>query len=352
MLLRNEVRPSAVETFSYFAKQGVTVKVISGDNPVTVADAARRAGIPGADQYVDATTLDTKEKIAKAAEEKTVFGRVTPEQKRSLIRALKRAGHTVAMTGDGVNDVLALKEADCSIAMASGSDIASQVSQIVLLDSDFSAMPAVVAEGRRVINNIERSAALFLVKNIFSFFLAWITILAAFAYPIVPAQLTLINVTTIGIPSFILALEPNTSLIRGKFLRNVMYRAFPAALTDLTVILGVVCFASAFQIPYEQSSTVAAILIGIVGMIMLIRVSSPLNVVRSILVGAMAVIFLLGVLLLPELLSMVPLSYGSWLVLAVFAMLAFPLMRAYTKIFEWASRLFGTLHSKIQDYIG
>ena len=201
ILLSNKIRAEAPETFGYFASQGVAVKVISGDNARTVSEVAKRAGIENADRFVDARTLTTEEAIRDAAGKYTVFGRVTPAQKRSLVQALKADGHTVAMTGDGVNDVLALKEADCSIAMASGSDVACQVSHIVLLDSNFASMPSVVAEGRRVINNIERSASLYLVKNIFSFFLTFFTLFATLPYPFSPAQLTLVSAVTIGIPS-------------------------------------------------------------------------------------------------------------------------------------------------------
>ena len=195
------MRENAKETFAYFHAQGVTVKVISGDNPVTVSAAAREAGIEGADRYVDASTLETYEDIEAACEEYNVFGRVKPNQKKLLIQALQSNKHTVAMTGDGVNDVLALKEADCSVAMASGSDVAAQISDLVLMNSDFSSMPSVVAEGRRVINNIERAASLYLVKNIFSLILAVISITAVFSYPLSPSQLTLMSLLSIGIPS-------------------------------------------------------------------------------------------------------------------------------------------------------
>ena len=204
--LKNPVRETAKETFAYFHDQGVTVKVISGDNPVTVAAAANEAGIQGADKYVDASTLESYEDIQNACEEYNVFGRVKPNQKKLLVQALQENKHTVAMTGDGVNDVLALKEADCSVAMASGSEVAAQISDLVLMNSDFASMPSVVAEGRRVINNIERAASLYLVKNIFSLILAIISITAAFSYPLTPSQLTLMSLISIGIPSLILAL--------------------------------------------------------------------------------------------------------------------------------------------------
>ena len=236
LVLENPIRPNAPKVFDYFHTQGVDVKVISGDNPVTVSAVAAQAGIRNAEQWVDARELQTDQDIAAAVREYTVFGRVVPNQKRKIVRALQSQGHTVAMTGDGVNDVLALKDADCGVAMASGADAACQVAQLVLLDSDFAAMPKVVAEGRRVINNIQRASALYLVKNILSFFLALITLFAAFPYPFVPIQLTLISALTIGVPSFFLALEPNHDLVKGKFLHNVLRRAFPGGLTAIFVI--------------------------------------------------------------------------------------------------------------------
>ena len=224
----NRIRPEAPETFRYFAEQGVAVKVISGDNPVAVSEVARQAGIEGAERYVDAATLDTDEKVAEAVRTCTVFGRVTPAQKRKFVKALQADGHTVAMTGDGVNDVLALKDADCGIAMASGAQAASQVAQLVLLESDFSGLPAVVAEGRRVINNIQRSASLFLVKNIFSFLLTFISLFITMPYPLQPLQLSLLSMVTIGIPSFILALEPTTRWCTANSSRMFCARPCPA----------------------------------------------------------------------------------------------------------------------------
>src|SRR5699024_9242152 len=217
VLLANPIREAAKETFQYFEEQGVEVKVISGDNPVTVSKVAKQAGIKNADKYVDASELKDEGALRKAVLKNTVFGRVTPDQKRKFVQILKDAGHTVAMTGDGVNDVLALKDADCSIAMASGSDAAAQASQLVLLESDFSCMPQVVLEGRRVVNNIQRSASLFLVKNIFSFLLSLISVVFMFTYPLEPSQISLISMFTIGVPAFFLALEPNKNRIKGHF---------------------------------------------------------------------------------------------------------------------------------------
>lgn len=334
VLFVNPIRPQAKETFSYFAKQGVSIKVISGDNPLTVSSAAQKAGIPGAERYVDASTLTTPEKMKEAIITNTVFGRVTPEQKRQFVRILKAEGHTVAMTGDGVNDVPSLKEANCSIAMASGSEVASQVAQLVLLDSNFASMPAVVAEGRRVINNVERSASLFLVKNIFSFFLAIISILAVFSYPVTPSQLSLINVFTIGIPSFLLALEPNTNLVSGKFLRNVMTRALPAAMTNLFLVIGVVLFSIAFPNIESEVSTISALIMGIVGMLMLATVCRPFDKKRLAMFVTMLVGMLVGLIFFHSLFSMVPLSLGGYLIFVVFALLAYPTMKTFRIVTE------------------
>ena len=247
VMLANPIRKGAKETFTYFAENDVDIKVISGDNPLTVSVIAAEAGIVGAERFVDASTLKEKEDYYRAVEEYTVFGRVTPSQKRMLVQALKEHKKTVAMTGDGVNDVLALKDADCSVAMASGSEAASNVAQLVLLDSDFSRMPSVVAEGRRVVNNIERTAALYIVKNIFSMLLAIFSVILMLDYPLEPSQVSLISMFTIGIPSFVLALEPNKELIRGHFLTNVLVRALPAGLTDFIVVSGLVIFCREFQ---------------------------------------------------------------------------------------------------------
>jgi len=319
--LRNPVRERARETFEYFHEQGVAVKVISGDSPITVAAAAREAGIDGAEQYVDASTLRSYEDMEAACREYNVFGRVKPNQKKLLIQALQAQGHTVAMTGDGVNDVLALKEADCSIAMASGSDVAAQISDLVLMDSDFSSMPSVVAEGRRVINNIERSASLYLVKNIFSLILAVISITAAFSYPLSPSQLTLMSLISIGLPSLVLALEPNENLVSGHFLRNAILRALPAAFTDLFIIIFVLLFQQAFQMDNAQISTITALLVTIVGFFMVWKVAKPVNWLHLGMMGGLIILLALVVLLIPSAFSLTPLNFGGYLVLTVFTLL-------------------------------
>ena len=287
VLLTGKLRPKAKETFAYFARQGVTVKVISGDNPATVSQIAQQAGIPGSECYIDAATLDTPEKIREAALHYTVFGRVTPQQKKDLVAALQKKKHVVAMTGDGVNDLLAMKQANCSIAMASGAEAASSLSSLVLLDSDFSAMPGVVAEGRRVINNIQRSASLFLVKNIFSFFLSLITLFTAWPYPLEPIHLTVISSLAIGVPSFVLTFEPKYDRIKGKFLPTVLRRAFPGGLTNVFVVLICQAFMAVFGLPKEEVSTVCASILSFVGLLVLFQVCKPFNLFRKCLWCAM-----------------------------------------------------------------
>ena len=280
ILLANPIRKDAPETFRYFAEQGVAIKVISGDNPVTVSQVAMEAGIADAAKYIDASSLHTEDEIREAAAQYTVFGRATPDQKRQLVHALQSAGHTVGMTGDGVNDVLALKDADCSVAMASGCDAAAQVSQLVLLESDFASMPSVVMEGRRVVNNIERSASLFLVKNIFSFLMAVFSVCFRITYPLEPSQISLISMFTIGIPGFFLALQPNGDIIHGRFLSNVLIKALPAGLTDFLVVGALVVFGSVFGVNETDISTACTMLLAIVGFMILYHISKPLNPLR------------------------------------------------------------------------
>ncbi len=324
ILLANKIRDSAEETFRYFAENDVAVKVISGDNAMAVSDVARRAGIDGAEKYIDARELVTDEQIASAALEYTVFGRVTPDQKKKLIHSMREAGHKVAMTGDGVNDVLALKEADCSVAMASGSDVAAHASHIVLLDSDFASMPSVVAEGRRVINNIERSASLYLWKNIFSFVLTLITLIFLMPYPFEPSQLTFISALTIGFPSFVLALEPNRSLVRGHFMRNVLHRSLPAALTIIISVVGVMLISQQLSVPRDQISTICAMIVGLVGLLMLYSTSKPFNWIRIVLLVLMTGIFVAGAIFGAKVFSFVPLGKSGTIILAVFAVFTLP----------------------------
>lgn len=314
--IRDEIRPSAADTIRYFCEQGVTLNVISGDDPRTVSSIARVVGIPGAGQFVDATTLDSPAKIDAAVDRFHVFGRVTPQQKRELVVALKKRGHTVAMTGDGVNDVLALKEADCSVAMAAGSDAARNVAEIVLVDNDFASMPAVVAEGRRSINNLQRSAALFLTKTLFSMGLAALCI-AFPPYPFQPITMTLINFFCIGFPSFVLALEPNNSRVSGSFLLNVLKKAIPAA--SAVVLSSVACMAVSTLLGLDeyQLSTFCLVATCSVGSALIWRISWPFTPLRAAVFIFVVAGIGIGITLFPDFFSIAPLSWGQAIVLAV-----------------------------------
>jgi cation-transporting ATPase E len=339
LLITNRIRPEAPQTFRYFAEQGVTIKVISGDNPVTVSDVAKRAGIDGATNYVDTTLLETDEDFLRAARDFTVFGRVTPDKKRRLIRALKALGHTVAMTGDGVNDVLAMKDADCGIAMASGAQAASQVARMVLLDNDFSAMPNIVGEGRRVINNIQRAAALFLVKNIFSLGLSLLSLLTGWAYPMVPFHLTVISALTIGVPSFFLAMEPNYERVTGKFLPNVLRRAFPGGLTNIFVVLMAQAFVAVFAIPHGHISSVCAAILGVVGLLVLFQVCKPFDKFRKFIWWAMAAGLFLSFSLLGRLFGMEIVSPQAMLIMLTLLIMTPTVFSAINHLFIWGDQM-------------
>lgn len=330
VLLANPIRQEAKETFTYFAEQGVEVKVISGDNPLTVSEVAKEAGIAGAERYVDASTLHTEDEMRAAVLNNAVFGRVTPNQKRKFVQILKEEGKTVAMTGDGVNDVLALKDADCSIAMASGSDAAAQASQLVLLESDFSCMPEVVLEGRRVVNNIQRSASLFLVKNIFSFLLSLVSFVFMFTYPLEPSQISLISMFTIGVPAFFLALEPNKNIIKGHFLTNVFLKALPAALTDVLAVGALVIFGRTFGVSSADISTAATMLLSIVGFMILYTISAPMNVLRGVILGGCIVGLLFCSIFLNDLFAITGMTTKCVMLFVVFAIATEPVLRYLT----------------------
>lgn len=332
ILMANPIREKARETFTYFAEQGVEVKVISGDNPVTVSKVAMQAGIANAQNYVDASSLKSEEELLKALMENSVFGRVTPNQKRQFVQLLKNEGKTVAMTGDGVNDVLALKDADCSIAMASGSEAAAQASQLVLLESDFSCMPQVVMEGRRVVNNIQRSASLFLVKNIFSFLLSLFAVGFMVTYPLEPSQISLISMFTIGLPAFFLALEPNKSIIKGHFLTNVFLKALPAALTDVLAVGALVVFGQTFGVSSTDISTAATMLLAIVGFMILYKISAPMNVMRSVVIIGCIAGLLFCSIFLKQLFAITGMSGKCIMLFVVFSIATEPVLRYLTSL--------------------
>ena len=332
--LANPIRENAVKTFEYFKSQGVAIKVISGDNPRTVSRIAIQAGIESAESFVDAATLDTEDKIADAVNKYTVFGRVTPKQKKQLVKALQAKGHTVAMTGDGVNDILAMNDADCSVAMASGSEAAAQAAQVVLLDSDFAHMPDVVYEGRRVVNNIQRSASLFLVKNIFSLLLSLFSVILMVTYPLEPAQVSLISMFTIGVPGFLLAMEQNKDRIKGRFITNVMLKALPGGLTDVIAVGALVVCGEVFCISDASIGTIATLVLSVVGFMILFKISEPLNGMKyAVIIGNIAGLVFSG-FFLKKLFALTDLSNICILLMIVFGFAAESLFRNLTLLVE------------------
>ena len=349
LALTNRLRPQAVETFRYFAKQGVTVKVISGDSAATVSDVARRAGIENAENYIDTGDLTTREDFLRAAQEYTVFGRVTPDKKKLLVRALKELGHTVAMTGDGVNDVLAMKESDCGIAMASGSQAASQVARLVLLDSDFSSMPDIVGEGRRVINNIQRAATLFLVKNIFSLGLALVTLFTNLRFPLESFHLSIVSVLTIGLPGFFLALEPNYQRTEGRFLATAIRRALPSGLTNILVVLTSQAIMAGFQMPVGDGQSITTAILCCVGLLVLLTVCKPFTTLRKILCVGICVCVVGAFFVLPPALGYLGIAdRRSWLIMLVMLIMAPTVFVVLHRIFDWCEALLGKIKRKLK----
>ena len=345
----NPIRENAVDTFNYFKSQGVDIKVISGDNPLTVSQIASQAGIENAENYIDASLLDTDKKIQEAISFYTVFGRVTPKQKQKLVKALQADGHTVAMTGDGVNDILAMKDADCSVAMASGSEAATHAAQVVLLDSDFAHMPDLVYEGRRVVNNIERSASLFLVKNIFSLFLAVLSAVFMFTYPLEPAQISFVSMFTIGVPGFLLALEPNKNRIKGSFIKNVLIKAFPGGLTDVIAVFALVVFGEVFEISTDSIGTVATMVMSVVGFMILIKISYPLDLRKYIIIFLNIAGLIFTGIFLRKLFALTDLSGISILLMFTFGFAAESLFRNMTVLVEKNQILLEKIRIKLEQ---
>ncbi len=331
ILINDKIRKDAKSTLDFFKKQGVDIKIISGDNPKTVASIAKKVGLSNV-KYVDMSS--TKSQIKDLIKEYNVFGRVKPEQKREIIKCLKQDGHTVAMTGDGVNDVLALRESDCSIAINSGSDAARNVSDLVLLDSKFSSMPKVVAEGRRSINNLQRSASLFLCKTTYATLLAIIFIFLNTTYPFVPIQLTLTSMVTIGIPSFILALEPNNDRIQGNIMFNVMKKALPTALTIVANIVIISFLPNIINISTEEVSTLAVVLTGFTGFTLLYRLSVPFNTLRKVLFVSLIILFTFGIIVLKDLFSLTILSFHLIILALILLMIAIMLFNLFAAIID------------------
>ena len=321
LLLTDVIRQEAPETLAFFDSQGVDLKVISGDDPVTVSAIAKKAGLKNAGNYVDATTLTSPQELEKAVNECSVFGRVTPQQKKEMVLALQKHGHTVAMTGDGVNDVLALKEADCSVAMASGSDAAKNIANVVLLDSNFGAMPHIVNQGRKVVNNIRTAASMFLIKTIFSVCLSLLTIFFGESYPFEPIQMSLISACAVGIPTFLLAQEGNYERLDKTFLRHVFLNAFPAAVTITACVFAVMLVCQDIYKSNEMLNTACFLVTGWNYMAALKTVYSPLTTYRKVVIYGMQVIFFGGALILQNLLNLKALEFG--MIILVFMLMIF-----------------------------
>ena len=340
VLIKDRLRENVCETVNYFKEQGVTLKVISGDSVKTVQNIAKDTGIAGAENAVDMTTVTTDEQLEEVAERCNVFGRVTPAQKKKLVIALKKHGHMVAMTGDGVNDVLALKEADCSIAMASGSEAARNVSQLVLVNNDFAAMPHVVAEGRRTINNIERSSSLYLVKTIYSIVLAVFFIFSHLSYPFQPIQLSLISTITVALPSFVLALQPNKNIVRGNFTFNIVARAAPAAIcVILNVILTAVC-SEVLGISQGELSTVAVYMTALVCLMLIVRLSIPFNALRSAMLAVSVIGLGIAFVFFRDFFSLEILGQSAVIMLAIAVVITVVLFNVLYNIADYYIRKF------------
>ena len=335
VLLTNPIRDNAIQTFKYFADQGVDIKVISGDNPITVSEVAKMAKIKNAEHYVDASTLETDDAIARAATKYTVFGRVTPEQKRKLIQSMQAAGNTVAMTGDGVNDVLALRDADCSIAMASGSDAAAQAAQLVLLESDFSCMPSVVAEGRQVVNNLERSGSLFLVKNIFSILTSILAICLSVTYPLVPAQISLISMFTIGVPAFLLSQTPNKRLIKGNFVENILRIAVPGGIVDAFIVALTLVIGDFFGVSTQDIATAATFQIAVVGFVIIYRISKPLDAYKWLILIGCILGLTVSYIFVPTFFAMTRMHWKGIILCISLAALSVPIIKYVDMLVNW-----------------
>lgn len=342
-MLTDIIRDNAPETLAFFKDQGVDLKVISGDDPVTVSAIAKKAGLENADKYIDATTITTPEDMERAVAECSVFGRVTPQQKKEMVLALQKQKHTVAMTGDGVNDVLALKEADCSVVMAEGSDAAKNIANVVLMDSNFAAMPEIVNQGRRVVNNIRTAASMFLIKTIFSVLLCLITIFWGDSYPFEPIQMSLISACAAGIPTFLLAQENNFNKIESGFLRYVFMNAFPAAVTITGCVFTIMLVCQNVYHSNVMLSTACFLVTGWNYMAALKTVYAPLSRYRKIIIYGMQFIFFFAAVCVQNLLALGSLEFG--MIILVFILMTFSPV-VIEVITEWCRSLYNKAHEK------
>ena len=344
--LKNEIRKNAREIIKFFNDREVEIRVISGDNPVTVSSIAKEVGIKNYDLFVDCSLLKTRDELKNAVDKYKIFGRVSPEQKREIIKLIKENGLKVAMTGDGVNDVLALKSADCSIAMASGSDAAKNVSQLVLLDSNFASLPEVVAEGRRTINNVERSASLLLIKTIFTSILVCVCILTKSEYFYLPIQLSLITTCTISVPSFFLALEPNHNRVKGNFMLKVVSKSIPPALTVVFNVIMILLFRNQFNIDADLTSTLIVIMTGTTGFINLSRISRPFNTFRTILYTVLLSLFLYVIIYHSSFFYLSQINFNTILLYTVFYICSIWVFDKLTLLVDFVLKTFD------KEYIG
>jgi len=338
ILLEDNIRKDAQNTIKWFKENSVDIRVISGDNPVTVSEVARRVGIDNYDSYISLQGM-SKQEVIEIADKYTIFGRVSPEQKATLVKALKAKNKTVAMTGDGVNDILALKEADCSIAIAAGSDAARSVSHLVLLDSNFSSMPSVVAEGRRVVNNIQKSSSLFLMKTLFTIIISIMVLIWGKSYPFSPVQFMVLEYFVIGLPSFFLALQPNHNIIKGKFIANLLKNALPAGIVLVLNTVAIYIYQHFMGIPNTSLATMASIAITCTGLIVLFNICKPFNIMRGILMFSMSTLALSIIFFLPSLLSYVDLSLTELLFTIIVVETSYPIYCLLTKAFDSIKRI-------------
>ena len=339
ILMQDKIRESAYKTIEYFKKQGVTIKIISGDNPITVSQIAKRVGLDGYDKFVDLSKID-KNDLEKVYKENVIFGRVKPDEKKTLIMLIKRLGHTVAMTGDGVNDVLALKEADCSIAMNSGSDAARSVSQLVLMNSNFDSLPFVVLEGRRTINNIGRSASLFLTKTMYTILLVTTLLFASYNYPFYPIHLSLMNLITIGAPAFILALEKNDERIKGNFLKKVIERALPVSLTVYTGVIFLLFVGGKVGMHQDETGTIAVFLTTVIMLIYQFKLCIPFNLIRRLMFITLSLIFCVELLFFRDFFSLTSFTLQMLIITALLLVFMILIWRFYIKFLEYIKRCY------------
>jgi len=337
IVIEDHIREDAVETINWFKENGVNIKIISGDSPITVSEVSKRVGVEGAEKYINLVGLN-EQQIVDAVDKYTVFGRVSPEQKAYIIKALKNKGHKVAMTGDGVNDILALKEADCSIAMASGSEATRHVSHLVLLDSNFSSMPSVVAEGRRVVNNVQNSSSLFLMKTLFTIILSVFCLIIKEKYPFSPSQMLLLELCVIGIPSFFLALQLNKAKIKGRFLNNLIMKALPAAILFFIHVFLCYTLVKLNLIMEYKYKTIASLTVTFAGLLVLYRICKPYDIYRTVLFTSM--LFLIVTLLnfAYPIFNYELLEITDILFIIVFVQTLNPIYNMLVRWFEWMQR--------------